>query len=93
MYAPVCSVQRLAELQVPGNGRHEAGGGWRVSIQRLAELQAAGGLRQVATGGWRMVAENHDIGQYHDVGRYHSLNLIFSPATLKRSHDASWSWC
>jgi len=57
MYAPVCSVQRLAELQAPGTGRREAGGGWRVSIQRLAELQAPGGLRQVASGGWRVVAE------------------------------------
>jgi hypothetical protein len=57
MSAPVCSVQRLAELQVPYTGRHEAGGGWQVSIQRIAEWQAAGGLRQVASGGRRIMAE------------------------------------
>ena len=56
MYAPGCSIQRLAELQVPGTGRPEAGGGWRVSIQRLAELQAPGtGRHEAASGGWRVV--------------------------------------
>jgi len=28
MYAPVCWIQRLAELQTLGTGRHEAGGVW-----------------------------------------------------------------
>jgi len=47
MYAPVCKIQRLAELQEPGTGRREAGGGLRV----------AGG-RWPVVGDWRrMVAE------------------------------------
>jgi len=29
MYAPGCSIQRLAELQASGTGRLVAGGGWR----------------------------------------------------------------
>ena len=31
IYAPGCSTQRLAELQVPGTGWRVAGGGWRVT--------------------------------------------------------------
>jgi len=31
MYAPGCSIQRLAELQATGTGRRVAGGGWRVA--------------------------------------------------------------
>ena len=30
-YAPTCSIQRLLELQIPGTGRHEAGGVWHVA--------------------------------------------------------------
>ena len=30
MYAPGCSIQRLAELQVPGTGRRVAGGRWHM---------------------------------------------------------------
>ena len=39
MYAPACSIQRLAELQKPGTGRREACGVWCV---------ADGGRRMVA---------------------------------------------
>jgi len=38
MYAPACSIQRLADLQAPGTGRQAAGGGRR----------EAGGGRRVA---------------------------------------------
>jgi hypothetical protein len=31
-YAPTCSIQRLVELQMPGTGRREAGGVWRVAL-------------------------------------------------------------
>ena len=31
MYAPGCSIQRLAELQAPGTGRRVARGEWRVA--------------------------------------------------------------
>jgi len=47
MYAPACSVQRLAELQAPGTRRREAGGGWR---------EAGGGWR-VEGGQRRMLSE------------------------------------
>jgi len=43
MYAPRCSIQKLAELLAPGTGRRVAGGEWR----------EASGRRQVAGGGWR----------------------------------------
>jgi hypothetical protein len=78
MYAPACSIQRLAELQVPGTRRRMAGGVRRAVF---------GG--RVACGVWRAAYG----GRNHDVGRYHSLNLIFSAPTATRSHDASRSWC
>ena len=66
------------------------------STLRLAELQApgtgrrgAGGVWRAVFGGWRAAY----VGRNHDVGRYGSLNLIISPATTTRSHDASRSWC
>jgi len=52
MYAPVCSIQRLAELQAPGTRRREAGGGRRV----------AGGGWLAVYGGW-----NHVVGRYHSL--------------------------
>jgi len=91
VYAPACSIQRLAELQALGTerrelqalgtGRHKAGG---VSWQCLV-----GGVWRVVCGRWRAAYG----GWNHDVRRYHSLNLIFSAATETRSHDASWLWC
>jgi hypothetical protein len=43
MYAPGCSIQRLAELQAPGTGRRVArgewrvaGGGWRLVLEMVA---------------------------------------------------------
>ena len=65
--------------------------------------QALGGVRQVAYGWqrlagsmWRVVCRRWREaygGRNHDVGRYHCLNLIFSVPTVRRSCDASWSWC
>ena len=81
MYAPVCSILRLAELQAPGTGTREAGGVWWAVF---GGRHVACGVRQMAGGVW---------WPNHDVSRYHSLNLIFSAATVTRSHDASWSWC
>jgi len=66
--------------QEAGGGRQEAGGGRREAGGGRRE---AGGGRQEAGGG----------GRNHDLGRYHSLNVIFSEATVTRSHDASWLWC
>jgi hypothetical protein len=40
--------------------------------------------------GWWQVAY---VGRNYDVSRYGSLNLIFSAATMTRSHAASRSWC
>ena len=64
---------------MPGTGRREAGGVWR----------AAGGVWHVACGVWQAAY----VGRNHDVGRYGSLSLIFSAATMTRSHDTSRSWC
>jgi len=52
MYAPVCSVQRIAELQAPGTRRREAGGGWRGGWRRLVGRLVAAGGWWVAAGGW-----------------------------------------
>jgi len=76
MYAPECSIQRLAELQAPGTGRHVAGGG---------RWEAGGGRWEVGGG----MGEAGGSGRNHDVGRYDSLNLIFSAPTVTVSHDAS----
>ena len=88
MYAPACSIQRLAELQMLCNGRRAAGGVWRAVF---------GGWRaEWAYGVWRVACSRWQAaygGRNHDVGRYHSLNLIFSAATATKSHDASRSWC
>jgi len=54
MYALACSIQRLAELQAPGTGRHEAGGIWRAVF---GGRQAASGVWGVAGGRRRMLAE------------------------------------
>jgi len=54
MYAPGYSMQRLAELQVPGTGRRVADGGWRVVG---GGWQMVGGGWWVAGGGWHTVAE------------------------------------
>jgi hypothetical protein len=81
MYAPACSIQRLAELQALGIGRREAGGIWR----------AVFGGRHVACGVWQVAGGV--CCRNHDVGRYGSLNRIFSAATTTRSHNASQSWC
>jgi len=93
MYAPTCSIQRLAQLQTPGTGRREAGGGWRAVFGgwRVAcgVWRVACGVWRVACGVWRVAY----IGRNHDVGRYGSLNLIFSAATMTTSHDASRFWC
>jgi len=50
MYAPACSIQRLAELQTPGTGRREAGGVlWAVFGGRhVACSMADGGRHMVA---------------------------------------------
>ena len=56
-----------------------AGSVWRVAC----------GVWRVACGKWQAVY----VGRNHDVGQYGSLNLIFSAATMIRSHDASRSWC
>jgi hypothetical protein len=61
-------------LQTPGTGRREAGG-----IRR-----AVFGGRRAACGRWQAAY----VGRNHDVGRYHSLNLIFSTATMTRSHES-----
>jgi hypothetical protein len=56
----------------------------------------AGGGRLVACGMWRVACGKWQaayVGRNHDVSRYGSLNLIFSVATMSRSHDASRSWC
>jgi len=51
MYAPACSIQRHAELQTPGTGRHEAGGVlWAVFGGWLVVCSMADGRQ-------RMVAE------------------------------------
>jgi len=47
MYAPACSIQRLAELQTPGTGMREAGG--------VSRAVYAGGERRVACGMWQVV--------------------------------------
>jgi hypothetical protein len=57
---------------------------------------AAGSGRRVACGVWRVaygVWRVAYVGRNHDVGRYGSLNLIFTAATMTRSHDTSKSWC
>jgi len=51
--------------------------------------RAAGSGQRVACGRWQAAY----VGRNRDVGRYSSLNLIFSAATMTRSHDASRSWC
>ena len=51
MYAPACMIQRLAELQMPGTGRREAGGVWRGVFGR----RAVGGVWRVACGRWQVV--------------------------------------
>jgi len=60
--------------------------------------QAPGGVKLVAGGGRLVVAGGCGwpapyVVRNHDVGRYHSLNLIFSAATVTKSHHASRSWC
>jgi hypothetical protein len=47
MYAPVCLVRKLAELQVPGTSRRDEGGGKRV----------AGGSWRVGGGRQHMLSE------------------------------------
>jgi len=91
MYPPACSIQRLAELQKPGTGRHqlqapdsgrsEAGAVWWAVFGRR---HVGFGVSQMAGGVW---------WPNHGIGRYKSLNLIFSTATKTRSHNASWSSC
>jgi len=54
MYAPACMIQRLAELQIPGTGRREAGGAWRAVF---GGWRAACGVWHVAGGRRCMVAE------------------------------------
>jgi hypothetical protein len=54
MYALACSIYRLAELQMPGTGRREAGGVWQAVF---GGWWAACGVRRVAGGMWRMLAE------------------------------------
>jgi len=65
--------------------------------------QAPGGVRLVTYGGqclvgsgWRVACGRWQAeydGRNHDIIRYHSLNLIFSVATMTRSHDTLRSWC
>jgi len=50
-------------------------------------MVAVFGGRQAACGRWQAAY----VGRNHDVGRDGSLNLIFSAATMARSHDASRS--
>jgi len=47
MHVPVCSIQRLAELQTPATGKRESSGAWRAVIGGLG-WRVAGGVRQVA---------------------------------------------
>jgi len=54
MYAPACSIQRLAELQTPGTGRREAGSVWRAVF---GGRRVACGVWHVAGGRRRMLAE------------------------------------
>jgi len=54
MDAPACSIQRLAELQTPDRGRHEAGGGWRAVSGRM---QAVGGVCCIVGGRQHIFAE------------------------------------
>jgi len=51
MYAPVCSIQSLAELQIWGPQRHEAGGIWWALLRGW---RAVGGMWHVLCGTWEM---------------------------------------
>jgi hypothetical protein len=59
MYAPGCSIQRLAELQAPGTGRRMAGD----------ERQEEAGRWQAADGG----GQNHDVGRHYSLNLIFSV--------------------
>jgi hypothetical protein len=68
---PACSIQRVAELQMPGTRRREAGGGgWWV----------AGGGRLAAYGG-----RNHDVGRYHSLNLIFSVATATGSHDTSRS--------
>jgi len=87
MYAPVYSIQRLAQLRMHCTGRCETGGIWR---EVFGGRQPACVVWCAAGGRWQVGY----VGRNHDVGQYSSLNLNFWVATMTRSLDAlrSWYW-
>jgi len=77
---PCISCMLNPETVWVANARQrQAWGWWRMT----------GSVWRAAGGRWQAAYD----GRNHDVGRYSSLNLIFSAATMTRSHDASRSWC
>jgi len=101
MYAPGCSIQRLAELQVPGTGRQMAGGRWHMVAEIMTSVDIIVWTVSLTRPPWQDLTMPHGHGvdncslrirrkgRQFELGESRSPTQIFQRNLVLTSH---WLW-